>query len=197
MVHHVAELQQADGSWRGADLRPPLAGGTIHGTALAVRALSAYAPPGMGKDIDARIARARAYLCGVAPADTQDEAFKLLGLVWSSAPQAEISRQAKRLIALQRENGGWSQLPAMASDAFATGEALYALHWSGLTASNGTFKKATAYLLRTQLEDGSWFVRSRAFGIQPYFETGFPHGGDQFISAAATSWAVIGLAYTL
>jgi len=40
-------------------------------------------------------------------------------------------------------------------------------------------------------------VRSRGFGFQPYFETGFPHGRDQFISAAATSWAVMALAHTL
>ena len=52
-----------------------------------------------------------------------------------------------------------------------------------------------AYLLRTQLEDGTWFVRSRAFGFQPYFESGFPHGRNQFISAAATSWAAMALAW--
>jgi hypothetical protein len=50
-------------------------------------------------------------------------------------------------------------------------------------------------LLRTQLEDGTWYVPSRAIGFQPYTDAGFPHGPDQFISAAATSWAVIGLAY--
>ena len=85
----------------------------------------------------------------------------------------------------------------MASDAFVTGEALYALHWSGLATGSKVYKKGADYLLRTQLEDGTWFVRSRAFGFQPYFETGFPHGVDQFISATATSWAVIALAYTL
>jgi len=30
--------------------------------------------------------------------------------------------------------------------------------------------------------------------IQPYFESGFPHGRDQFISAAATNWAATALA---
>ena len=34
-------------------------------------------------------------------------------------------------------------------------------------------------------------------GFQPYFETGFPHGRSQFISAAATSWAVVALAYAM
>ena len=100
-------------------------------------------------------------------------------------------------MALQREDGGWAQLPTMAADAYATGEALHALHASGMSATNRVYQRATAYLLRTQLEDGTWFVRSRAFGFQPYFETGFPHGTDQFISASATSWATIALSHTL
>jgi len=36
-------------------------------------------------------------------------------------------------------------------------------------------------------------VRSRAIPFQPYFEGGFPHGPDQWISAAATNWAVMAL----
>jgi len=36
-------------------------------------------------------------------------------------------------------------------------------------------------------------VRTRAFGFQPYFETGFPHGRSQFISTVATSWASLAL----
>ena len=38
----------------------------------------------------------------------------------------------------------------------------------------------------------SW-VRSRAFPTQPYKESGFPHGKDQWISAAGTSWAAMAL----
>ena len=49
------------------------------------------------------------------------------------------------------------------------------------------------YLLSTQLTDGSWHVRSRAIAFQPYFESGFPHGHDQWISAAATNWATMAL----
>jgi hypothetical protein len=30
--------------------------------------------------------------------------------------------------------------------------------------------------------------------IQPYFESGFPHGRNQFISAAGTNWAAMALA---
>jgi len=198
MVHQIALAQQADGGWRELELlRPPLDSGRIPATALAVQALATYAPPVMRDDAAARIARARDYLLSATPVDTQDEAFKLLGLVWSAAPTAAISLQRQRLLKLQRDEGGWAQLPGLASDAFATGEVLYALHASGLAPDSSAYKKGAAYLLRTQLEDGTWLVRSRAFGFQPYLETGFPHGRDQFISAAATSWAAIALAYTL
>jgi hypothetical protein len=84
----------------------------------------------------------------------------------------------------------------MAGDAYATGQALFALHSSGTSPASSVYQKGVAYLLRTQLQDGTWLVRSRAFGFQPYFESGFPHGADQFISASATSWAAMALAYT-
>jgi hypothetical protein len=48
-------------------------------------------------------------------------------------------------------------------------------------------------LLSSQLEDGSWYVRTRAIAIQPYFDSDFPHGADQFISAAASNWASMAL----
>ncbi|MCA9048735.1 MAG: hypothetical protein KDA89_08400, partial [Planctomycetaceae bacterium] len=52
---------------------------------------------------------------------------------------------------------------------------------------------AVQFLLNTQCEDGSWHVVTRAEGFQPYYESGFPHGEDQFISIAASAWAVIAL----
>jgi hypothetical protein len=61
----------------------------------------------------------------------------------------------------------------------------------------GVYQKGVGYLLRTQLEDGTWFVRSRAFGFQPHFESGFPHGTDQFISVSATAWAASALAFVV
>ena len=196
-VRRMTDLQMADGSWQSTDPRPPLDGGTILPTALAIRALSAYAPPAARKEMEGRIARARGYLMAAEPKETQDEAYKLLGLVWACASETEISRQRNRLLRLQHDDGGWSQFPEIPSDAYATGEALYALHVSGVQANSKAYRNGADHLLRTQLEDGTWFVRSRAFGFQPYTETGFPHGKDQFISAAATSWAVIALAYTL
>src|SRR5262249_13713210 len=82
-------------------------------------------------------------------------------------------------------------------DAYATGQALYALHAAGVPIGEAAYRNGVNYLLRTQLEDGTWFVRTRAFGFQTYFETGFPHGRSQFISTVGTSWASIALTYSL
>ena len=59
------------------------------------------------------------------------------------------------------------------------------------------YQNGSKFLLKTQLADGSWHVKTRAMGFQPYFESGFPHGHDQWISAAGSSWAAMALALTL
>ena len=126
---------------------------------------------------------------------TEDRAFQLLGLGWSKASQAAIRQAGLALVAEQRADGGWSQLPTMASDAYATGQALVALVQSGaISTADPSYQRGVAFLMKTQLADGSWFVPTRAIPIQPLFDAGFPHGRDAFISAAATNWAAMALA---
>jgi hypothetical protein len=60
--------------------------------------------------------------------------------------------------------------------------------------SNPVYKRGVQFLMSTQLEDGSWFIKSRAMRIQPFFESGFPFERDQFVSAAGTNWATQALA---
>jgi hypothetical protein len=70
-----------------------------------------------------------------------------------------------------------------------------ALLESGLAATGDpAVRRGVEFLLRTQLQDGSWYVKSRAVPIHAYLESGFPHGADQWISAAGTAWAVRALA---
>jgi ankyrin repeat protein len=194
----LAAQQRPDGSWNVGDIRPPLFDtSAIHYTALAIRGLDVYMPPGRRVEAAARIVGGRQFLSQAPARHTQDEAFKLLGLVWGKASTAEISRQRDRLLALQRPDGGWGQRPTMNPDAYQTGQVLYALHASGVSATSSAYQKGVQFLVRNQLEDGTWFVQSRAFAFQSYFETGFPHSTSQFISAAATSWAAIALAYAM
>ncbi len=139
--------------------------------------------------------RAVKWLENTKPATTQDRAFHLLGLAWGNAAPATIKAAARALAATQRADGGWNQLPEMVSDAYATGQALYALNTAGnMAVSSSVYQKGVDYLLRTQAPDGSWHVETRAIWLQPYFESGFPYGRDQFISAAGTAWAVMALA---
>ena len=51
--------------------------------------------------------------------------------------------------------------------------------------------------LRLVQEDGTWYNRTRALAFQPYFDSGFPHGYSQWMSAAATSWAAMALTLAL
>ena len=85
----------------------------------------------------------------------------------------------------------------MQSAAYATGKALVALQLGGLPVSDATYQRGVQFLLKTQQEDGSWYVKTRALPIQQYFESGFPHGKDQFISAAASNWAAMALALAI
>ena len=75
---------------------------------------------------------------------------------------------------------------------------MYALlSGGGVSPRDAAIQKGAAYLLSTQLEDGTWHVERRAFPFQPPMDSGFPHGADGWISAAASSWAVMGLASAL
>ena len=175
MVVALASRQQPDGSWEdGEGIRPPLNGNVFVSTATAVRALTGFGPAAYRAEIAQRVTRARAFLLGTPVTDTQDHAFKLLGLVWSQAPRHEVDRARLALAALQRPDGGWGQMPTLAADAYATGQALYALHTAGVRADDPIYRRGAAYLLQTQLEDGTWFVRTRAFGVQPYLRNRFP-----------------------
>jgi Ankyrin repeats (many copies) len=96
-----------------------------------------------------------------------------------------------------KKDGGWAQLATLESDAYATGQALFALATAGnLAVTDPTFLRGVQFLLKTQLEDASWFVQSRSVPVQPYFESGFPHGRSQYISYAATAWAAMALMLT-
>jgi squalene cyclase len=64
----------------------------------------------------------------------------------------------------------------------------------GLPVSDAVYQRGVKFLLQSQREDGSWYVKSRSRPFQTYYESGFPHGKDQFISIAASSWAATALA---
>jgi ankyrin repeat protein len=133
---------------------------------------------------------------------TVERVYQLLGAYWAAADQGSLRKMAGGLKATQQTDGGWSSLDGRSSDAYSTGEALYALHEAGsITVSDSAWQRGIDYLLRTQAPDGSWHVPSRlhppAPVSPPYFETGHPYGHDQFISTMGESMAVVALATAL
>ena len=162
---------------------------------MSLRGLQAYGTPEQKERITERFAAVRDWLVKSPARDTEDRVFRLRGLHLTGADADVTAGAAEALRKGQREDGGWSQTSDMTSDAYATGTALVALHdVGGLATTDPVYQRGVQYLLRTQEEDGSWHVKSRSRPFQTYYETGFPHGKDQFISSAASSWAATALA---
>jgi squalene cyclase len=163
-----------------------------------MRALQMYAPKSTGSAYETSVQSALNWLTLAHATNTEERAFRLLAFGWAKASREMIDAAARELIAEQRPDGGWSQLLHMQSDAYASGEALVALQEAaGLPANHRSIQRGVQFLLETQLEDGSWLVKTRSIPIQPYIESGFPHGEDQWISAAATNWATKALTLAL
>jgi ankyrin repeat protein len=198
-VRYIKAMQTAEGNWKTSESRrPPMAAGAFQTAALAIYSLKHYTPAAESGDTRKVIARAAAWLEKQKPATTQDRAFHLMGLAWADATPVVAERAARALAAMQRSDGGWSQLPDMGSDAYATGQVLYALNAGGkMPATDPAYQKGVRYLMRTQAADGSWHVKTRSIWFQPYFESGFPYSHDQWISGAGTSWAAMALSLTV
>jgi ankyrin repeat protein len=198
-VWYLAAIQQADGHWtEGGVSRPPMGVGDILVTTLAMRSLQLYPLQGRREEISARIEKAKRWLSNAKPTLHQERVFKLLGLAWAGVPAERLSDDLASLMAAQRADGGWSQLTHSQSDAWATGQALVALRVAGgASTAHPAYQRGVDFLLRTQFDDGSWYVQSRAWPFQPPFDSGFPYGRDQWISAGATAWATMALLLTV
>jgi ankyrin repeat protein len=192
---YLKRHQSVDGRWRMGAQRPPIESSDFENTAMALRGLEAYAPKPQRSLYAQAIQRGAAWLARSKPESNEDRVFQLLGLGWAHASKDAVRKAVIELIGQQRADGGWAQIPSLGSDGYATGQALTALvEAGGLKASDRVYQRGVRFLLETQLADGSWYVRSRAYPVQPYFDSEFPHERDQFISAAATNWATIALA---
>jgi len=197
VARYVRQHQLPDGHFQGVGCggsRPPLCGTEITNTALALRGLQFYAPNTDETGYEMAIHAAALWLVNAQPNTNEDRAYRLLGLAWAGRDKDAIGKATREMLDTQHSDGGWPGIATMPSDAYATGQALVALHAAGVSPSDPAYQHGVNYLLATQLEDGSWFQKRRALPVQPYFDNGFPHGDDQWISVSATNWAVMALA---
>jgi ankyrin repeat protein len=197
IVHHLLVIQGKDGQWHNNLPRPPIQTSDVAPTALAIKALKTYGFPARQKEIHARVERARNWLAKVHAENTEELTYQIMGLVWAGENPRKLKRLTAELIAQQKADGGWAQLAGLETDAYATGQALFALHAAGISTESAEYQKGLGYLVKTQLADGTWHIARRAFPFQPTMPSGFPHGRDSWISASATSWATMAISLAL
>ena len=199
LLANVVAQQTASGAWHlGGVTRPPVEDGDFFRTALGIRAVKSFGPAGRAVENQDRVHRAVAWLEAATPLTAEDRNMQLLGSHWAGADPGAIQKAAAGITATQRPDGGWAPRRQLATDAYATGQSLFALaEGAGLSPTAPEYAKGVNWLLSNQRGDGSWFVRSRAPKFQPYFESGFPYGQDQWISSMATGWATSALAVAL
>ncbi len=190
MVESLVAMQRPDGSWAAMAARPPLMDSDVLATAMSVIALKQSGLAGRGV-----MQNAAGYLRNAQANNAAEKSTRLWAMAAAGAPADEVAAMAKMLIAEQRADGGWAQLDKLESDAYATGLTMVALAESkAVTMDSDAYRRGMFYLTSTQKADGTWLVKTRAFAVQPLKDSGFPHGRDQWISASATSWAVMALA---
>ena len=198
-VDYIMGQAKPDGSFLAESGRAPLECGDIHLTAMAIRSIQLYASIAKKSRVEELVQKTRHWLEQTNSGQQQELAFQLLGLQWCGSSVDHKIKIAAKLRSMQNEDGGWSQLPTLKSDAYATGQTLYALYESGMEKpEDAAYQKGLNFLLKTQNENGAWFVPTRSFPIQPFVDSDFPpYDDNQFISATATNWAVMALLNSL
>jgi len=185
--------------WQPTVQRPPAEASRFTSSFLALRGARRYGTELQTERIRQRREAVRKWLDTDPPAlETEDQVFRLRLAHELQLPGTTLEAHVNKLLAAQTTEGGWAQRPGVPPDAYATGTALTALHEAGgLSVSNQAWRQAVRFLVQTQRPDGSWHVVTRVEPIQEYFESGFPHGTNQFISAFATGWATLALLTSL
>ena len=162
-----------------------------------MRALQLYAPKTDPAAYRKSIQLAALWLASAKSFNNDDRGWRLAGLSWAGTNKSETQKAMQELLAAQKADGSWSDLPTMDSTAYATGKSLVALQIGGLPTSDPAYQRGVKWLLNNQQKDGSWYVQTRALAFQPSFDAGFPGAHNQWISAAGTNWAAMALTLAL
>ena len=190
LLETVKGDQTNDGSWSAwPETRPPMQGSSDESmTALAILAVVPAAATG---DDSAKAVRDKGIQwLAATKTDDDPQSLAIRLVLWRRVgrPAEEWEPLVRRIKERQNSDGGWSQSKNMPSDAWATGQALYALAHAGIQPSERVITRAHAFLVRTQRADGSWPMMSRP--TKP---------GDEGckslipITGAGSAWAILGL----
>ena len=194
----IAQRQQEDGSFL---LPLPASNGSPptweSSETLALWALLAWEPFVPADPNEAVAARAKrektaTWLSKTEPTKTtQSTALRLLLDIRTGKPADQLQPGIDQLFKQQNADGGWSQTKDLASDAYATGQALYALSFAGVKNDRPEVQRAVSYLAATQENDGSWPMTPRNHpGVET---TANPVRWPVPIKHFGSAWAMLGL----
>jgi hypothetical protein len=192
---HLLRHQEGDGSWAWSSAPdknrpPPFFESDEVATLLGYLALGPQVPTDPNEKSEVRDARERAaaWLAKSKPTDTtQAAALWLLVKVQAGEPTTTLQAEIDRFLDRQNEDGGWSQLKGGASDAYATGQALYVLSLAGVKSDREEVRRAVAFLVDGQKEDGSWPMARRGHPGVTLSDNVVP------ITYFGSAWATLGL----
>jgi hypothetical protein len=193
----VIRWQQPDGSWKAAGQLPSQDRSPAETNAVSTR----WAVLALGslenRDVatDHAVKRALDFLSKTKPGSTNESLVTALLVERKFGAAERAADLLEQLRNQQSPDGGWAWRGSGDSDAFATGQALYALNQYGLRADDATVRRASCYLIKSQQADGSWLVPSRAISAatnQARLDKLAP-----IYRYWGTAWASIGLSGTL
>jgi Squalene-hopene cyclase C-terminal domain len=193
VARHLQAFQAEDGAWDSPPPKngpPPTWESRETQALLALLAWEPYVPADPKEAAAARASRdkAEAWLSKTKSSDTtQALALRLLLDARRRTAEKQLQPAIDRLLKLQNANGGWGQTRVLPSDAYATGQALYALSIADVKNDRPEIRRAVSFLAASQREDGSWPMASRGHpGVEPYAYT-VP------ITYFGSAWATLGL----
>ena len=187
----LLQWQNPDGSWNADGQLPALRwdGEKEMNDATTMWSLLAVGT-GSSEALVRSRTRALIYLQTAEPGKTvQTLALRLIVAHDFGKPE-QAETLCKELFDRQNADGGWSWWKDnKASDAFATGQALYALGRVGCDGSEPVVTKAWQFLIQTQGADGSWNVPQEAINTRERKLNVYTYWG--------AAWATIGMLRTL
>jgi Squalene-hopene cyclase C-terminal domain len=189
----LLEWQEPDGSWQAQGQLPGLkwAGTEEMHQATTMWSLLAVSAGNPNEETLVRSReRALESLKKVAPEATLQTLALHLVIAHKFGEPASREALLKELVGRQNPDGGWGWVKEnKGSDAFATGQALYALGLLGRDGKDPVVNRAWEFLSRTQDKDGSWQVPQEAINTR--------RRGLNVYTFWGTAWATIGLLQTL
>ncbi len=185
LTDHLVQQQSEDGSWTAPDGLNPILGDGASGTFLTIMALTASTFEDLAPSIEKAIAWRATQ---TKPDDIQRRALSLLLASRIHATNSELVPLIDAVVERQNPDGGWSQIPTMPSDVYATGQALYALATARCGHNYSPTSRGITFLTTTQREDGSWQMTSR-----PKEPGGKAANNLVPITCAGSAWGVLGL----